>query len=151
MSNNESYKEIIEYARDIGLEVNQVHVDYKISNLISEDIDSYLEYVEGKLKECIELNIPFMVLHASKGDKAPLVSANSIIKLKELMEKYKESGTCLCFENVRDNRNLETILESEINNIGMCYDLGHAYCYDNEFYLLEKYANKILCTHLHNN
>ena len=58
MHNGESYKEIIEYAREIGLSVNQVHVDYKISNLISEDIETYLVYVEEKLKECIELNIP---------------------------------------------------------------------------------------------
>ena len=151
MHNGESYKEIIEYAREIGLSVNQVHVDYKISNLISEDIETYLVYVEEKLKECIELNIPFMVLHASKGNEAPLIDAVSIIKLKELMSAYKDCGTCLCFENVRDNRNLDAILESDINNVGMCYDLGHAYCYDNEFYLLEKYSNKILCTHLHNN
>lgn len=151
MTNGESYLNIINYARRIGLEVNQVHLDYKISNLICLDNDVYFKYVENKLKECIELNIPYMVLHASKGEEAPLLTEDGLSKLVNLMTKYKDKGSFLCFENVRDNRNLDTIISKNIINVGMCYDLGHAYCYDNVYGLLEKYTNKILCTHLHNN
>jgi len=151
MSNGENYLDIINYARSIGLKIEQVHVDYKISNLICEDSETYFEYVERKLVECINLDIPYMVLHASKGDDAPRISDESIKKLKELMNKYKNCKTCLCFENVRDNRNLDVIMSSNISNVGMCFDLGHAHCYDNEYYLLETYKEKILCTHLHNN
>lgn len=151
MSNNESYVDIIKCARENGLEVNQVHVDYKISNFICDDSEVYFEYVEGKLNECINLCIPYMVLHASKGDNAPVLGDEELKKLKDLMCKYKDTKVYLCFENVRDNRNLEIILSSNINNVAMCYDLGHAYCYDNEFELLNRYKDVMLCTHLHNN
>jgi sugar phosphate isomerase/epimerase len=151
MVNNESYLDIIDYARSIGLCVEQVHIDYKISNLICENPDLYFEYVEGKLKECISLGIPYLVLHASKGDNAPSIDNEGLNRLRDLMKKYEDNAVYLCFENVRDNRNLEVIMEANINNVGMCYDLGHAYCYDNEYYLYEKYKEKILCTHLHNN
>ena len=30
MANDENYLDIIEYARSIGLDINQVHIDYKI-------------------------------------------------------------------------------------------------------------------------
>ena len=33
----------------------------------------------------------------------------------------------------------------------MCYDLGHAHAYSDEVELLNKYKNKIVCSHLHNN
>ena len=68
MSNREEYEDIIEYARKLGLEVNQVHIDYKISNMICEDKETYFNYVEKKLRECIKSKIPYLVLHASKGD-----------------------------------------------------------------------------------
>lgn len=149
MASNESYVDIVKYAKEIGLEVNQVHVDYKISNLICEDSEAYFEYVESKLKECISLGVRYMVLHASKGDDAPSLSEEGLSKLKDLMNKY--SGVILSFENVRDNRNLDKILKSNIRGVGMCYDLGHAHCYDDEERLLNLYKDKIVCTHLHNN
>jgi len=150
MRNNESYLDIVDYARKIGLKVNQVHVDYKISNAICDDSSNdYFEYVESKLKECIKLKIPYMVLHASMGENAPLISEIGLRKLRTLMENY--NGVYLCFENVRDNRNLDKILKSGIKNVGMCYDLGHAYCYDDVEGLLEKCKENILCTHIHNN
>ena len=152
MANGENYVEIINEARRIGLKVNQVHVDYKISNLICDDnSDEYFIYVEEKLEECVKLKIPYMVLHASKGEDAPRLTELAIKRLKELMSKYSDREVCLCFENVRDNRNLDEIMNLDINNMGMCYDMGHAYCYSDVYELAEKYFDKIKCSHLHNN
>lgn len=152
MFNNENYEDIINYARSLKLEVNQIHVDYKISNLISDETtNAYFEYVESKIKKCISLDIPYMVLHASKGEDAPLLNKKSLEKLECLMNKYSSENIYLCFENVRDNRNLDIILNSNINNVRMCYDLGHAHAYSDEIELLNKYREKIMCTHLHNN
>lgn len=152
MTNNEKYIDIINYAREIGLQVNQIHVDYKISNLIcDETTNEYFEYINNKIKECLILNIPYLVLHASKGENAPLLNNKSINKLKRIMKNYINKNVYLCFENVRDNRNLDIILNSNISNVKMCYDLGHAHAYSNEIELLNKYKDKIICTHLHNN
>ena len=152
MTNNEKYIDIIKYARKIRLEVNQIHVDYKISNLIcDEESNEYFDYIDNKIKECLNLNIPYLVLHASKGEEAPLLGDKNLNKLKCMMEKHINKNIYLCFENVRDNRNLDKILNSNINNIRMCYDLGHAHAYSDEVELLNKYKNKIVCSHLHNN
>lgn len=150
MSNNEKYSDIIEYAKSIDLEIKQVHLDYKISNLIcSKDSNEYFDYLENKIKESIRYSIPLLVVHASKGDNPPLIDSINLNKLKDLANKYP--NTVICFENVRVNDNLEKILNLNIKNLKMCYDLGHAHCYNNEFDLLTKYKDNIICAHLHNN
>lgn len=150
MKEGENYLDIIAYARKIGLEIKQIHVDYKISNLIcDENYNTYFDYLESKLKECQTLNIPLLVLHASKGDNPPLLSSSQLKKLENLAKRYPM--ITLCFENVRNNTNLDLILNSNLSNIKVCFDLGHAHAYGNEKDLFEKYKDKIACSHLHNN
>lgn len=151
MENNENYVDIINYAHTIGLSIKQVHLDYKISNLICDKNNGeYFEYLESKIKECIKYNIPSLIVHASKGNEPPLIDNDCLEKLKNIANKYPNNIT-ICFENVRVNTNLDKILALNISNVRMCYDLGHAHCYDNEYDLLNKYLKNISCVHLHNN
>ena len=148
MENNESYEDIISYAKNIGLKINQVHVCYKLSNDICNNSENYIRYMEEKLKVCEKHNIKNMVLHASKGDNPPLINDEQVKLIEELANSHKSVN--LAFENVRNNTNLEKILNSKTENITFCFDLGHANAY-NSFDLIDKYANKITCSHLHNN
>ena len=151
MTNDENYNDIIEYAYKIGLEVNQVHLDYKISNDICDDNSFYFEYVKNKLNEADKLGVKFVVVHASKGSNPPMLNHKGICELELMMRDYQNKNIYLCFENVRCNTNLKFIINSNISNIGVCYDVGHAHCYDSEDALFEEYKDKIKCTHLHNN
>ncbi len=152
MAGSENYRDIICYAKSIGLAIKQVHVDYHISNNIcNEESDEYFDYIEQKLKECVELGIPYMVAHASKGDCPPIISSIQLSKMKALMKKYKQENVILCLENVRNNNNLDKILSLNMPNIKMCYDLGHAHCYCDEAELLNSHRQYIVCSHLHNN
>ena len=146
---NENYEDIINYAKEIGLKINQVHIDYKISNLIcDENTNEYFDYVLGKLKEAEKFNIPYVVAHASKGDNPPKISHLQATKLKTMLEK---TSSTLCLENVRSNENLFTLLKLNLPNLKACFDLGHAHAYGDEKEVFEKLKNKIACTHLHDN
>lgn len=152
LNKNENYVDIILYAQQLNLKVNQVHIDYKISNLIcDENSNQYFDYLENKILECISLKIPYLVAHASMSAEPPILNDKQLNKLKVLMEKYTNKDVCVCFENVRNNFNLDKILSLNLKNIGFCFDLGHAHCYGNEKELFQKYENKIKCSHLHNN
>ena len=70
-------------------------------------------------------------------------------KLLKVTRSYPD--VVFCFENVRENSNLEKILSLNEPNIRMCYDLGHAHAYDDENKLLNRFYDKIVCSHLHNN
>ncbi|MBQ9792302.1 MAG: sugar phosphate isomerase/epimerase [Clostridia bacterium] len=152
LNEDENYTNIILYAKKIGLKVKQVHIDYKISNLICDETTStYFDYLEEKLNEAIKLDIPYIVAHASMSAEPPILNDKQLNKLKNLLKKYEGNNVCVCFENVRNNTNLDKILKLSLDNIGFCFDLGHAHCYSNPLELFEKHFNKIKCSHLHNN
>ncbi len=148
MENNENYDDIILHAKSIGLKINQVHVCYKISNDICLNSENYIKYMAEKLKICEKYKIKNMVLHASKSDNPPVINQAQIKLIEDLANNFETVN--LAFENVRNNTNLEMILNSNQNNIAFCFDLGHANAYKS-FNLLEKFAHKITCSHLHNN
>ena len=61
LNENENYIDIISHARKLNLQVKQVHIDYKISNLIcDENSNQYFDYLENKIIECISLKIPYL-------------------------------------------------------------------------------------------
>lgn len=149
---DEDYVEIIKYARNIGLKVNQVHIDYKISNLIGDDTtNEYFDYVSSKLDEATSLQIPYVVTHASKGDTPPKITSLGLEKLIKLSKDFENKDVYLCIENVRNNKNLDSILKLGLNNIAVCFDVGHAHCYSNEYTLFKKLKPFIRCSHIHNN
>lgn len=152
LKENETYEQIIKYANEIKMQIKQVHIDYKISNLITDETTShYFEYLEQKINECIKFNIPYLVTHASMGDNPPELSKKQLKKLENLAKKYEDKNIIICFENVRNNTNLNKIINLNLPNIKVCFDLGHAHCYGKEKELFEKYLPNICCTHLHNN
>ncbi len=151
-SNDEKYLDIINYAKSIGLEINQVHIDWKISNLVCDNTtEQYFEYVSSKLIEANSLGIKYVVCHASQSDNPPIISDTQLAKFKNMMSSLENRTVILCIENVRNNTNLEKILELNLTNVKVCFDLGHAHCYDNEKELFKKYKEQIVCSHLHNN
>lgn len=148
----ESYLDMIKVAQDLDLKIDQVRLDYKQSNMFSETSDNeFFQYVESKISEGIKYGIPHIVMHASKGDTPSLISHFSLNKIVFYDKKLNDSGTKLCFENVRNNANIDAIMELKLANIGMCYDSGHAHCYSDEMGILERYKDVIYCTHLHDN
>ncbi len=146
------YAKIIAYAKVIGLKISQVHLDYKISNEICNDESTiYFDYISSKMEEALSYGIPIVVAHASKGDTPPKLTDNGKERLVEMMKKFEGKNITLAIENVRNNDNLDSILTLNLPNIKVCFDLGHAHAYGNEYELFEKYKDKIICTHLHNN
>ena len=88
---SENYVDIIDYAKKIGLKVNQVHIDYKISNLIcDESTNEYFDYVSSKLVEAIKLGVKYVVAHASMGDNPPEINDVQIRKFENMMRGFFE-------------------------------------------------------------
>lgn len=148
----ENYQEMFAVAKDLGLIVEQVHLDYKNSNMFAlNEENEFFEYLENKINEGIKYGVNHLIVHASKGDAPQPISHFSLNKIILFDKILNGSDTKLCFENVRNNSNIADVLNLKLNNVGMCYDSGHAHAYSNEVELLTKYSNVIYCTHLHDN
>lgn len=150
MQGDEQYLNIVNYAKNIGLQINQVHLSYNIADYIFDESNNlFFDYLDKKAKECKNLKIKYMVIHASKGDFPPIISTKQLNKIKAVAKNNPD--VFFCFENIRSNTNLEKILALNVPNIKMCFDLGHAHAYSNETELFEKHKKDIVCSHLHNN
>ena len=68
-----------------------------------------------------------------------------------MMNSFQNKNIYLCLENVRNNHNLKQILNLDLDNVKMCFDLGHAHCYDNVEKLFNETQSHIICAHIHNN
>ena len=148
----ENYKDLFEVASNLGLKVEQVHLDYKNSNMFADNSENeFFNYLENKINEGVKYGVKHLIVHASKGDNPPPISHFSLNKLVYFDKMLNGSDTKLCFENVRNNSNINDVINLKLNNIGMCYDSGHAHAYSNEVELLSKYGSIICCTHLHDN
>ena len=149
---DENYVDIINYARKIGLTVNQVHLDYHLSNAICDPTtNEYFDYISQKLAEANNLNIKYVVAHASKGDNPPLLNSTQLDKFEKMMNKFDNQPAILCLENVRNCTNLFSILRLGLKNVAVCFDVGHAHCYADEKQLFEQCKPYAICSHIHNN
>ena len=152
LKENETYLEMIKEAKEVGLKLSQVHLDYKNTNMLSMNNDNeFINYLEIKANEAISYGIKDLVLHASKGNEPPLISKYSLRRIKKIANKVKDYDVRLCFENVRDNKNLDLIMKLDASNICVCYDTGHGHCYLNEEEFIKKYEDRIVTTHVHDN
>ncbi len=149
---NETYDNLVNTANKCGLIIEQVHLDYKNSNMVglSED-NEYLHYIEQKINECRKYNIKHIVIHSSMGNNPPDITDFVLNRLHNIDKILQDCDIKLCFENVRVNNNLYKIMEQNYRNIYICFDSGHAHCYINEEEFLYTYKDKIVCTHLHDN
>lgn len=152
IDDGEDYIDMLHIAKDVGLKIDQLHLDYKMSNMMADTMDNdYIRYIIDKINEAKLYNIPYLVLHASMGNTPPDMSEYMPNRLYDIDKLLDDSDTKLCFENVRCNNNLDKIMDINLSNFGICFDSGHANCYSDSLKFLEKYSDKILCTHLHDN
>ena len=100
LNENENYIDIISHARKLNLQVKQVHIDYKISNLICDKTSNeYFDYVSQKLGEAINFNISYVVAHASMSNQPPQIDQVQLEKFKSMMNKFENTGNIYYFKN----------------------------------------------------
>ena len=152
LDDGETYEELVNLSNENGLIIDQIHLDYKNSNMVEFDCDNeYLSYIENKINECKKFGIKHIIVHSSMGNNPPTISNFVLNKLHIYDNMMQDCDTKLCFENVRVNNNLYKIMDQNYNNIAICFDSGHAHCYIDEIEFLNKFKHKIVCTHLHDN
>lgn len=145
-----------EAARMYGLGIETVHADFKEINSIwkeGEIGDELVAFFEKCIKETAELKIPVVVIHLSSGDNPPQFNKLGLSRYKRLCESAEKNGICLAFENLRKTAYLDFIFEGLSNSpkLKFCYDCGHENLYNGGDGVLEKYADRLACIHLHDN
>lgn len=147
-------------AKKRELNIPFVHLTTRLADDLwakGETNSQYVESISNEIRLCGKYNVPVAVLHATNGNPSDFALPPSKVALdamKEILKVAEECKVKIALENV-DRPNFEHFLYL-LDNIkspwlGLCYDAGHHQLYCPGFDILEKYGDRILAVHLHDN
>lgn len=147
------YREGVQLARNADLFIENIHTpvqkqnDLSLDNLDGEDVFyCYLQCI----KDCAEYEISTMVVHLPN-DKFP-ISGLGMERIKKMTEKAEHFRINIAMENLSNINNVTCVLDAiDSKQIGFCYDSCHHANNEIAGDLLEKYGNRLMALHLHDN
>lgn len=147
------YQKDVEYARNAGLYIENIHAPVHEQNYLSLDtmdgesvLQSYLQCV----KDCFAFDISTMVIHLPN-DEHPINNLG-MKRLEIIIEEAEKYDIQIAFENLSNIQNLTLVLSSFPSpNVGYCYDSCHHINYAPNDDLLKLYGNRLMALHLQDN
>lgn len=149
---NGSISQQVKFFKKNDLKPSSLHMRYN-----KEDLPHFFK--DDKIGKKLEKNIKKDLKLAKKyGFSCVVVHLNGEVSF-EGVERFKRILKCaeklqvpIAIENLRDLRPFEYILTNfKSEFVGFCYDAGHHNAYNKDVDLLEKYGDRLLCLHLHDN
>ncbi len=153
IDDREPLKDTFAAVKAAGLEVEAYHADFKhINDIWSEgsEGEERLTFLEKTVFEAGELGIPVAVVHVSSGCTPPAFNERGLERFRRLCRTAAGAGVKIAFENLRKTAYLDYVLAG-IPEAGFCFDCGHEKLYNGGAGVLEQYASRLLCMHLHDN
>ena len=150
-----SQEYIVDYVKEKKLNIIFAHLGYKNINNIWLDNEIGEELVNSYINDLInlkKLGINLVMMHLCAEFVAPPPNEIGLNRITKICNKAKELNMKIAFENTKIKGYQEYVLDNiKLDNIGICYDSGHDYCHFKNTFDFNKFKNKILCTHLHDN
>lgn len=157
----ESHSQIPQWARlakECGIALDAVHASLKFEGCNVDDLwrgyaagEAYRSELKKLMEFCAEGGVGKMILHVAYKVPAPEISQEGLRSFRELEGYAKERKIRLCYENCKHTAHLAAVLESADRFHGFCYDSGHHFCYTPQDPLPERFGERLLYTHLHDN
>lgn len=152
---NGTIQKQMELFRENNLGISSLHMKYKSSELVSFWENSELgDKLEKNLIEDVETAKEYgfkcVVVHLENRSDNYEIGFNRLDRILKTCEKLEIP---LAFENIHDQKTFLIAMERYKDSpyAKMCYDSGHNHCFDPEFDYIEKFKDKIICLHLHDN
>ncbi|MBE6730854.1 MAG: sugar phosphate isomerase/epimerase [Ruminococcaceae bacterium] len=152
----ENINRMVKTARSVGLTVEYLHAKFSDANKMwseneaKESIDRLL----FDLEVCHKCGIEKMVVHVWIGFEYTFGETKYGFKnYGTVVEKAKEYGVKICFENTEGQEYLYALMDYFKNEdtVGFCWDSGHEMCYNYSIDLLKDFGDRLLVTHLNDN
>ena len=139
----------------LGLLFQSVHAPFRKTSALWEPGnagDLALEQLLSCLSDCRRLRIPIMVSHVFMGFELRTPNELGLSRFRTLFDAANAAGVKIALENVESIPHLQALLnEYPDPHIGLCWDSGHAHCYNRSHDLLRLYGHRLMATHLNDN
>ncbi len=142
-------------ARRIGLEIDNVHAPFPLTNDLWLDHpvgDEYLKALLSCVEDCHQHKIPTVVIHINGAKDDAEITDTGIKRINRLVELAEKTKVRLAFENWIHLRHLDYVfnhIKSEY--LGFCYDSGHENFSREGIDCLSKYGDRLFAVHLDDN
>ncbi|MBE6529811.1 MAG: sugar phosphate isomerase/epimerase [Ruminococcaceae bacterium] len=141
---------------NLGLSLDFLHAPFGGINNFWLPGDAYVNLrrgIESSIDSAAGAGVPLVVCHVSSGWNPPPLCDVGLSRFDALVEYALNRGVKIAFENLRKLGVLAAIMEryEKIPEVGFCYDIGHEHCYTRTVHYMDLYADRLLCTHIHDN
>lgn len=145
-----------ELARKAGLDIINVHLPFiDADDLWLEGVngDGLLDMYMKSVTDCNNFGIPAAVVHLTVGEEPPKPCGAGVERIKRLTAHAEAKGVNIALENLKKLEHLDYVFPAvSSDRLGFCYDSGHeAVCGLKSGSLPEKYGNRLMVLHLHDN
>lgn len=144
-------------ARELAMMFQSIHAPWdKAADFWHRDEIKAQKAID-ELKACIDscalCGVPILVVHAFIGFEEHNPTETGLVRFGQVVDYAKEKAIRIAFENTEGEEYLAALMEhfAGDDTVGFCWDSGHEMCYNHSQDLLEKYGDRLLCTHLNDN
>ena len=142
-------------AKALGLTFQSVHAPFRKTSALwepGEAGDAALRELLACLDDCRRLGVPIMVSHVFMGFEVKTPGDLGLQRFSRLFDAAKDAGIKIALENVESIPHLQYLLDRcPEPHVGLCWDSGHAHCYNSGYDLLGMYGHRLMATHLNDN
>lgn len=142
-------------ADKLGLVFQSVHAPFRKTSALWEPGEAgelALTELLDCLADCKRLSIPVMVSHVFMGFEIRKPNPLGLERFRKLFAAAEAAGVQIALENVESIPHLQYLLDRcDHPNVGLCWDSGHAHCYNRDYDLLKMYGHRLMATHLNDN
>ncbi len=144
---------IAELCAKYGIFWETIHAPFSgINNIWLADDAGMLDRLKNAVDCCALAGVGIVIVHLSSKEDAPEITDLGRDRFKRLAEHAHNQNVLLAFENQRKLANLAWAMEVFPPEIaGFCWDCGHESCFTPGKRYLSMFANRLVCTHIHDN
>ena len=154
------YRRFPEYARSVGLHVENAHAPYRSANHMWEDTldgQAACEEILRCIQDCAAHGIPTLVMHPENKNGAKTAAlpgdfSLGIHRMKRIVDTAEQLGVNIAVENMCRPEYLEQIFaQIRSQRLGFCFDSGHHNVFTPDTDFLALYGERLMALHLHDN
>ena len=157
---SKSVEKTLKAINKLKLNISYFHISNQYANDLwatGYAVEKYIKSVIDQLELCGKYNIPIAIMHATTGSPSDLALApnkQGLKNFKRILAVAKKNNVKIAIENIDcyGIDNLHYLLDNiKDKSVGFCYDVGHHHLYNPKVDMLEKYKDRLLAIHLHDN
>ena len=158
-NNHESFAKIMEAVNECGIEISSVHAPFTARPSLlwsknAETVENAKQIMIEFLNDCITYKVPVAVVHSWEDNDNSEPYEEGFKPYDEIVDYATKNGICIAFENIeKPDIYLDALLKRYADNdkVGFCWDSGHEMAFTPGQNLLEKYGDRLMATHIHDN